>query len=328
MKTSFCSVIATALLSLYLADAFSTTNAVGTRSSNRVQRPALLTPKFARGRGLASSPSDTTTVFPIPGKAEKEEKQAKTVAKEEASDDEKSMLSVSTKAAVTMGMVLAFNAGVINSATLSGLLSEGTKQASAAVTGAWTNSALGAASLMASTSSAASSAAIHQFLFNAKCIVCYMFGSVISGLLTPKPQAFKIDVPKSLSTFAIASGLLTTASVLSRASNINYLFLCCLATGIQNSFTSTMSANMCRTCHFSGLTSDMGTFLGQVLRGNLTNMSRLKTSALLCASFWTGGFLAFASLKKFGSTVLLGTAMVHLAFASYLGFKKYMPSKE
>eukprot|EP00536_Pseudo-nitzschia_multiseries_P004615 jgi/Psemu1/237789/estExt_Genewise1.C_780019 len=257
-----------------------------------------------RGGALKSS---TERVFPVP-------------TQDAAVEKAKSLIPLSNKAAVGMGMVLAFNAGVINCASLSGLLAAGTKQASAAVTGAWTNSAIGAATLL--SSAGPNAAASSQMIFNAKCIICYLFGSVISGFVIPEPKAFEVDVPKSVSLFAIASGLLATASVLARSSNINYLFFCCLATGLQNSFTSTTTANLCRTCHFSGITSDMGTFIGQALGGNKANLGRLKNVAMIAASFWIGGFLSLGWTKKFGGLVLMGTAIVDLAFAGYLGLKK------
>lgn len=222
------------------------------------------------------------------------------------------LLPISTKMAVGLGMILAFNSGIVNGACLSGLLAEGTKQATAAVTGAWTNSALG----MAKGNSA-------QFLLNAKCILSYMGGSMISSLLVPRPTPFVLDVNRSLPCFAIASGLLVGAASLAEAKNINYLFLCCLANGIQNSLTSTLTGNLCRTAHYSGITSDLGTFLGQVLRGNTANLLKLKSFALLAACFWAGGFLSFGLTESFGSVVLEGAALTQLMFALVLGLKAF-----
>lgn len=224
----------------------------------------------------------------------------------------KAFLSVSTKGAVAMSMVLAFNSGMINGACLSGLLAEGTKQATVAVTGAWTNSALGAAR-----------GASDQFALNAKCIASYFFGSLISGLVVPNPATFIMDVTGTMVLFAIASALLVAASSLANSSDLNYIFLCLIANGIQNSLTSTLTANLCRSAHFSGITSDIGTFLGQALRGNTTNMLKLKTFALLGASFWAGGFLSFGLTKSYGSSVLEGTALTHLLFALFLGLKSF-----
>ena len=220
------------------------------------------------------------------------------------------VLSLSTKAAVGLSMVLAFNSGIINGACLSGMLSDGTKQATAAVTGAWTNSALG----FAKGNSA-------QLALNAKCIASYMGGSLISGLVLPNPTTFQLDITKGFPLFAIAAGLLATASGLAEAKDMNYLFLCCIASGIQNSLTSVLTANLCRTCHYSGITSDIGTFLGQYLRGNKTNLLKLKTFALLAASFWAGGFFSFGLTESYGSSVLEGAAVTQLVFAAILGLK-------
>ena len=235
-----------------------------------------------------------------------------------AASQRSSFIPISNKAAVGMGMILAFNSGVINCSCLSGLLAEGMKQGTAAITGAFTNSAIGAASMLHSSSTTTSSAAANQFILNGKCILSYLGGSMISGLIIPRPKAFELHIKKSLSIFVIAFGILTSASILANTSNINYLFLCCLANGIQNSFTSTLTANLCRTSHFTGTTSDMGTFLGQVLRGNMQNLSRLSSIFLLAVSFWVGSFVSFGLTKSYGSTVLFGSALIHLAFALYL----------
>lgn len=237
------------------------------------------------------------TVFPVPTKAVEKPK----------------ILPLTQKAAVGMGMLLAFNAGAVNSVSLSGLL-DGTKMGTAAVTGAWTNSAIGAASAVSGASAA-------QFLFNTKCIASYICGAVISGFVIPEPKAFEVDVKKTLPLFGIASALLATSGYFAKLSNAKYFYFALLATGLQNSFTSTLTANLCRTSHFTGISSDMGTFIGQILGGNKANQGRLKNIALIAASFWTGGFLGFGWTKTFGYKVLFGAAAVHLAFASWVGLK-------
>jgi len=261
----------------------------------------LFTSYLAMASGLSTpntsktTPVDAQTVFPVPTKAE-----PKTVP-------------LSQKAAVGMGMLLAFNSGAVNSVSLSGLI-EGTKMGTAAVTGAWTNSAIGAAS-------AASGASAAQFLFNTKCIVAYICGAIIAGAFIPEPKAFEVDAKKTLPLFGVSTALLTTAAIFAKAANTKFLYFALLANGLQNSFTSTLTANLCRTSHFTGISSDMGTFIGQVLRGNKANQGRLKNIALIAASFWTGGFLSFGWTKAFGHKVLFGAAAVHLAFATWVGLK-------
>lgn len=268
----------------------------------------LFVTSLAMASGLSTpntsktAPVDSTgnlqTVFPIPTK-----------------DTEKpKLMPLSQKAAVGMGMALAFNAGAVNAASLSGLLVEGTKMGTAAVTGAWTNSAIGAASAL-------QGAAAGQFLFNTKCIASYICGAIISGLVIPEPKAFEVDVKKTIPLFTIGSALLAASGVFAGASNAKYFYFALLACGLQNSFTSTLTANLCRTSHFTGISSDMGTFIGQVLRGNMAQAGRLKNIALIAASFWTGGFLSFGWTKTFGHKVLFGASAVHLAFAAFVALK-------
>ena len=63
-----------------------------------------------------------------------------------------------------------------------------------------------------------------------------------------------------------------------------------------------MTTNLCRTSHFTGISSDMGTFLGQILRGNMANLFKLKVFAGLATSFWLGGYLSYALSKAHGSS--------------------------
>jgi uncharacterized membrane protein YoaK (UPF0700 family) len=263
---------------------------------------ALATPAIRSRGGKTALRSSIPQVFPIPTKEGNDVTADNIKAKK--------ILTISNRAAVGMGMVLALNSGLINGVTLSGLLSEGTKQASAAVTGAWTNSALGAAGGISS-----------QFMFNFKCILAYFSGSVISGFVTPEPKAFEINVPQAVTLFGIGASLLAGATFLAGKTNINHLFLCCIATGIQNSFTSTSTANLARTTHFTGITSDMGTFVGQILGGNKANAARLRSVFMIALSFWTGGFFSYGLTQKFGNMVLAGAAAVNIGFASYLTLK-------
>lgn len=208
-------------------------------------------------------------------------------------------LPLSTKNAAALGCLLALNSGVVNGACLSGFLHpDGVKQAGVAVTGAWTNSALGAAS---------GDGAL--FAFQSKCIVSYFAGSLIAGLVNPDPTPFEINVPATRITLLIGSVLLLLAYISSGSSD--FIFYAAVASGLQNSLTSTATANLVRSAHFSGITSDMGTFLGQVLRGNKQNLIKLKVFFALAASFWTGGYVSYGLVKSHGKQVLLSGSILY-----------------
>lgn len=220
-------------------------------------------------------------------------------------------LNLTTKSAVMFGMILAFNSGYVNGLCLSGILAhDGTKQASAAVTGAWTNSALGFASGNSK-----------QFAFNTKCILSYVTGSAIAGLLNPTPVPFQVPSLQVGSTFGVGSILLYLSSTLvgKGSDKINdsmtFLYLATIANGIQNSVTSCLTSNLVRSAHFSGISSDIGTFLGQVLRGNKANLLKLKVFSLLASCFWIGGMVSYSMVNNFNATSLLFSAGLYLVIA-------------
>jgi hypothetical protein len=200
-----------------------------------------------------------------------------------------------------------------NGICLSGIISK-TKQAGTAVTGAWTNSALGFVR-----------DDFEQYTFNTKCILSYITGSFLSGILNPKPLTpyissdnhqtmLRISVPSVQSLFFLCSVFMYFASQLSSnipisssisttsthilTSNHNnaFLYLALICSGIQNSLTSTTTSNLIRSSHFSGISSDIGTYLGQYLRGNKDNWMKLKLFLVLASSFWLGGVIAFGVL--------------------------------
>jgi uncharacterized membrane protein YoaK (UPF0700 family) len=191
---------------------------------------------------------------------------------------------ISKGAAVAAGMVLAFNSGYTNGCCLGGgLLGGKDKFAVVAVTGAWTTSSAGFAS-----------GDMTSFYTSIRAILSYFSGSAIAGLMIPRPKPFVLDSATG-PAFLIGSALLYAASRFAESSPTTKacFFLALMANGLQNSITSVHTANLCRSSHFTGITSDMGTFAGQCLRGNTENFFKLQTFALLGLSFWIGGFTGY-----------------------------------
>jgi Protein of unknown function (DUF1275) len=210
--------------------------------------------------------------------------------------------------AIAAGFLLAFNSGFINGACLGGFVcksksGEGIKQAVAAVTGAWTTSALFFAE-----------GKYEPFRTQISVLASYITGSCLAGLLNPFPTAFGTLSPTCGPAFLLGSLLLAASGYLSKTPE-NALTAFCLAAivnGMQNSMTSVHTSNMIRTAHYSGMSSDMGTFFGQVLRGNKANLLKLKVFAGLGLSFWTGGVVAFHVAQKFGSESLLFSSGLYM----------------
>jgi len=223
---------------------------------------------------------------------------------------------VSQSASIVMGLILALNSGFINGCALSGVITaDGSSQAVAAVTASWTNSALGLAS-----------GNLAKFGFLGKVLGSFIFGSFIAGYLQPKPSPFLV----STSSYGLPLAIAAISTVLSKAcledkSLIKLgFYLLCVANGINNSVTSSMTSNLCRTSHFTGISSDMGTFMGQILRGNTANLFKLKVFAALAACFWGGGFLSYELTKAYGTSALYISAAIYLFMA--VGYEKLAKS--
>jgi hypothetical protein len=227
-----------------------------------------------------------------------------------------------------------------NGICLSGILSN-TKQAGTAVTGAWTNSALGFAK-----------DDFEQYTFHTKCILSYMIGSFLSGVLNPKPLSpyvlpdhqtmttttttmtttmFRISTPSVQSLFFLSSVFMYFASQLSSSSYDNsFLYLVLICSGIQNSLTSTTTSNLIRTSHFSGISSDIGTYMGQYLRGNKDNLMKLKLFLLLASSFWLGGVIAFGVLQALNvkEHSFLVSSVLYALLGLLVGYKSVVTKEE
>jgi hypothetical protein len=199
----------------------------------------------------------------------------------------KSTITITQKTAVMVGFVLAFNSGYMNGICLNGFF-QGTKQAVAAMTGSYTNSAL----WLAGGSTGA-------FYAQMRVLGGYILGNVIASYLNPTPVLWEIG--PSVGPALLLAGAALVAASSKPLQDSQWLFaLCAMANGIQNSITSVHTGNLSRTSHYTGISSDMGTFLGQCLGGNTANLMKLKVFFGLACCFWTGSYLSFFKAKDTG----------------------------
>eukprot|EP00526_Cylindrotheca_closterium_P016227 CAMPEP_0113632772 /NCGR_PEP_ID=MMETSP0017_2-20120614/17042_1 /TAXON_ID=2856 /ORGANISM="Cylindrotheca closterium" /LENGTH=337 /DNA_ID=CAMNT_0000543357 /DNA_START=31 /DNA_END=1044 /DNA_ORIENTATION=+ /assembly_acc=CAM_ASM_000147 len=215
-------------------------------------------------------------------------------------------IPLSTNQGIFFGCILAITSGIINGATLMGLWSN--SQGTAALTGTYTKSALFLAKREWKTC-----------LWYFKCLVAWLAGSTLVGLMIPEPSAFEVKYPKGLAAcLAIGATCLSFAGF---TSGPNFVLLCLAAQGIQDAVSSIMTSNLCRTTHMTGITCDLGTFLGQFLRGNsqVINSTKARAFSLLALSFSAGAFMSFPLSNLFGPRMLLGVAGAYLTMAASIG---------
>lgn len=182
-------------------------------------------------------------------------------------------ITLSMRATVAAGCLLALNCGFLNGCCLS---LPHRQHPVVAVTSAYTNAALKSDS------------------FPLKIIGAYAGGSAVASLFNPEPKTFRLS-KSTIPIFALAA--LATYETM----KTQQLPFAAFAAGLQNSVTSVHTANLVRSAHMSGLTSDLGTFIGQIARGNKKNVMKAKVAASLLSSFLLGGYLAVQSSKSIGA---------------------------
>mmetsp|Transcript_18130 Transcript_18130/g.20923 ORF Transcript_18130/g.20923 Transcript_18130/m.20923 type:complete len:322 (-) Transcript_18130:26-991(-) len=211
---------------------------------------------------------------------------------------------------VILSCILAANSGFLNGLTLSGILG-GRQQSVSAVTEAYTASALAFGDWNG------------RFYFSQiRLIMSYIAGSCLNGLINPNG----IDWSKSQFSLLLC-GIFVLIGSLYYTSSEWLLCFFVMANGLQNSWTSMLlKENILRTTHFSAATSDIGTFLGQIIRGNWDNFWKLKIFTGLALSFWTGGYLSVIAIQTWEEVSLL--VSVALYFILYISSCRFESLEE
>lgn len=212
-----------------------------------------------------------------------------------------------------IGLLLALNSGYINGLCLSGLLTEegSDKVNVSAVTRAYTESGLNLVSGL-----------YDEFGFAFSIILSFVAGACVSGLLNPEATPHKL-VPSYGPTFLIGSICLIAASFAAdmKPSGHSHYFLAAAANGLQNGISSIYTANLIRTSHHTGTSTDIGIIIGQILRGNWKNYWKLKVLIGLASSFWVGGLISFYSATAFlHDSLWFSTALFMVIGISHLTF--------
>ncbi|MFW2178043.1 MULTISPECIES: YoaK family protein [unclassified Moraxella] len=202
------------------------------------------------------------------------------------------------------GCILAFNAGCINSTALVGF----THLSASHVTGNVT--------LFAS--------AFAEGDFEKMAMVCivllsFLFGATISGFVvgsTALQAGRRYGV-----ALLIEACLLTVSLVLFSFHSFWGQVFSAMACGLQNSMVATYSGAVIRTTHLTGLTSDMGSAIGNMLAGRQINKKMFVFQSMIWYSFCGGGVVgAFGYLTIHYLTLILPIVIV-LSLAFLYHFK-------
>lgn len=99
--------------------------------------------------------------------------------------------------------------------------------------------------------------------------------------------------------------------------------LAAMAAGLQNAMVSTYSGSIVRTTHMTGILTDLGSILGQRLRGLRVDPLRAKLLSILAVSFVAGGVLGAWSVGRLGAlAMLIPSGVVAAAAVVYLWMQR------
>ena len=207
--------------------------------------------------------------------------------------------------------VLAFIAGMVNAAGYLGFRHESISN----MTG--NTSLLGIA-----LGNSGGSEAVHWAL----AITAFVFGATLSGMIV---QQSTLKLGRRYGVALVLESLLLVAAVpLLEASNSAGLYLASVGMGLQNGIVSAYSGAVIRTTHVTGIFTDLGIYIGHMLRRLPVDMLRLRVCVVVAASFMIGsaaGALLFRVLQE--RTLLIPAALTGFCGVSYSLYRQYVTGK-
>jgi uncharacterized membrane protein YoaK (UPF0700 family) len=210
--------------------------------------------------------------------------------------------------------MLTFSAGIVNAVGFLGFKHHGITHLTGTTT--LTGIALG---------SGDTRAAIHL----ATLIFAFLVGATFSG-------AFIQDSTLQLGrrygiALIIETGLLLAAVQLLKKEYTAGEYFASAACGLQNAMVSTYSGAILRTTHVSGVFTDLGIFLGHLIRGAEVDWRRFRLWAALIGSFMGGGVAAAVAFPSIGYNALYVPAIIcitiGMSYAVYFRIKLYAQAR-
>jgi uncharacterized membrane protein YoaK (UPF0700 family) len=150
-------------------------------------------------------------------------------------------------------------------------------------------------------------------------ILAFLMGCILSGYLV-RDSTLKLGRRYGVALSLESVCLFVSVPFLNRNREAGILLASC-ACGLQNGMVSTYSGAVLRTTHVSGLFTDVGIFIGQILGGVKVDQRRMRLYVLLLSSFLVGTILGTAGFAWIGNNILLFPAT--LTGVTGLGYSIY-----
>lgn len=142
-------------------------------------------------------------------------------------------------------------------------------------------------------------------------IAAFVLGTMLSAMIVQQ-STLKLGRRYGVALMLESSLLFAAVPFLDASSSIG-LYLASIAMGLQNGMVSAYSGALIRTTHVTGILTDLGIYLGHMLRGLPVDRLRLRVCLVVAATFVLGsvaGALIFERMQEHAvliPAVLTGT---------------------
>ncbi|MBD8898460.1 YoaK family protein [Rhodanobacter sp. DHG33] len=158
-------------------------------------------------------------------------------------------------------------------------------------------------------------------------IAAFVLGAMLSGMIV---QQSTLQLGRRYGiALLLESALLFAAVPLLDAADSLGLYLASAAVGLQNGMVSAYSGMLIRTTHVTGIFTDLGIYLGHLLRGLPVDMLRLRVCVLVAACFMLGSAIGAVLFGRMQDHSLLVpatlTGVCGLIYAVYRYFASATP---
>jgi len=198
-------------------------------------------------------------------------------------------------------IILAFCAGLVNATALLGFANNAVSHVT------------GTVSLFASALSFGQQTLIWQ---SALIVIAFFIGAITSGFIV-KNESLALGRRYGVAMMVEAL-LLLAATVLFWQHSFGGELLASAACGLQNAMVATYSGSIIRTTHLTGIVSDIGAAIGNMLAGRPFNALQVRLQTGIFFSFTAGGIAGALLFQRIAySALLVPAAIIFVAALTY-----------
>ena len=158
-------------------------------------------------------------------------------------------------------------------------------------------------------------------------VASFVLGAMLSGIVV---QQSTLRLGRRYGVALLLESMLLFAAVpLLDASDSLGLYLASIAVGLQNGMVSAYSGMIIRTTHVTGIFTDIGIYLGHLLRRLPVDTLRLRVCVLVAACFMLGGAIGavlFEYMQDRG--LLIPAALTGICGLAYTAYRHVVVAED